>query len=134
MNLDRPISDLMNPPVTVDVADSLTDVRTAMLNRGFHHMPVLQDGKLVGLLSALDLMRATHDLDADVLATGVVLSDQTIGSLMQQDLVCMAPSAPLRAAVAVLAEGRFHSLPVVEDGLLVGIVTTTDLMRQLLRQ
>ncbi len=53
---------------------------------------------------------------------------------MAKKLVCITPDTPIREAAEILAKREFHALPVTEDNNLVGIITTTDLIRYLLDQ
>jgi CBS domain-containing protein len=55
----------------------------------------------------------------------------TVADIMERKPLTVGPTAKLDEIVELLANGRFHSLPVVQDGRLVGIVTTTDLLRRL---
>lgn len=130
MQLDQPITDLMTAdPRTVGVDDSLTDVQTFMLNGGFHHVPVVEGEAVVGILSTTDTMAVLRDLPEELEDTGVVLDEsRSIRTLMTDDVATLSSGATVRDAVQHFATGRYHALPVVDDGVLVGIVTTTDLM------
>ena len=134
MRLEGRVEDVMTAlPRTLDVGESLTDAWTWMLNGGYHHMPVTQEGQLVGILSASDLRVALRDLPVELLETGVVLDEErTVATLMTADPVVTEPDAPLRDAFEALATGRYHGLPVVVGREVVGIVTSTDLLRWVL--
>ena len=131
MNLDLPVRDLVSPMLrTLRTDQTLSDAWTEMLNGGFHHLPVTQDGQLVGILSASDLRAVLRDLPDDIYETGVVLdSSRTVQTLMTPDPVTITPDAPLREAFEALATGRYHALPVTTAGAVVGILTSTDLLR-----
>ncbi len=136
MDLSIPVSELMTPaPYTVGPDDTLTDVWTRMLNKGIHHVPVCEGEHVVGILSARDLAMALGAVDPDLLETGYVPpSDKTVTSLMTEDVVGVTMEAPLEQAVRLFAKGRFHALPVLSGTRLVGIITTTDFMRALLKE
>jgi CBS-domain-containing membrane protein len=89
----------------------------------------------VGLLSTTDLLRATSMATTDKEASDAILDHTyTIVSLMQEAVVLRA-NQTVREAVGVYAEGHIHSLPVVDDHEnLVGIVTTTDVLRYMQEQ
>jgi CBS domain-containing membrane protein len=131
MNLDLPVHHVMTSlPRTLRIDETLTDAWTWMLNGGFHHLPVTNEGQLVGMLSASDLRAVLRDLPDEIYDTGVILDDsRTVETLMTPDPVSIGPDAPLREAFEALATGRFHALPVTTGGLVVGIVTSTDLLR-----
>ena len=131
MNLDLPVHHVMTSlPRTLRIDETLTDAWTWMLNGGFHHLPVTNEGQLVGMLSASDLRAVLRDLPDEIYDTGVILDDsRTVETLMTPDPVSIGPDAPLREAFEALATGRFHALPVTTGGLVVGFVTSTVLLR-----
>lgn len=122
---------------TVSVSNRLSEVRALLQQRKIHHVPVVDGRRFIGLLTASDLLRLswgdpyTHDpREIDVL-----LDTQDIREVMQEDIKTILPGARIEDAAKALAEGSFHGLPVVEEnGDLVGIVTSTDLIRYLLDQ
>lgn len=127
------VRDIMTPePRTVSATDRLTDAWTLLVNGGFHHLPVLDNGQLVGVLSASDLLERLRKQDHVLQDTGVVLDDAPIAKLMSRNIVAISADAPVDHAVKRLSRGDLHSLLVVEDGGVVGIVTATDLARMLL--
>jgi CBS-domain-containing membrane protein len=137
MKRNEPVSKIMTTTlVSVHVGQKLSEVRTAMTEGGFHHVPVVSGKKLLGVLSATDLLRVTYEYGVDPRQNDAVL-DNTVGieQLMTTEPVTLLRTATIRDAVVILAEGRFHSLPVVDENHhLVGLVTSTDLLRYLLDQ
>ena len=132
--LDLPVRDVMTArPRCVEVREDLSDVWTEMLNGGFHHVPVLQEGQLVGILSASDLHALIRAMPEELQETGVILAEQTIGGLMSPDPDRLEADATVRDAAEAFASGRYHALPVCEGDAVVGILTTTDLVRWMLR-
>lgn len=134
LDLDANIRRLMTAePWAVRVSDSLTDVWTGMLNGGFHHVPVVVEGRLVGMLSITDLAQVLRDVPPEIRDTGVILEEAlNVSTLMTQSVESLPTTARVRDAVERFAQGRYHAIPVVEHDQLVGIVTTTDLCRALL--
>ena len=132
MKRNEPITRIMtSDPITIHTGQKASDARKLMAEGGFHHMPVTSGKKLVGLLSTTDLLRATYMADTDPQASDAVLDHtHTVVGLMQKAVVVLKANQTVREAVGVFAEGKFHSLPVVDDHEnLVGIVTTTDVLR-----
>jgi predicted transcriptional regulator len=84
MNLDLPVHHVMTSlPRTLRIDETLTDAWTWMLNGGFHHLPVTNEGQLVGMLSASDLRAVLRDLPDEIYDTGVILDDsRTVETLM----------------------------------------------------
>lgn len=123
-------------PTTVQVGQPLSEVSRLMHEGGFHHLPVLDGTRLVGILSSTDLLRVSYEYGTDARQTDAVL-DHTVAlkDLMKGDITTLSHEGTVRDAVTVLSEGAFHSLPVVDgDGHLVGIATTTDVLRYMLEQ
>jgi len=63
-----------------------------------------------------------------------VYSTLSISQVMTKNIQSIAPHTTIREAAQMLVDREFHALPVVEEGALVGIVTTTDLVKYLLDQ
>ena len=122
-------------PVTVQLGQSIGQAYEILLEYDFHHVPVLDGTKLVGLITSTDIGRITYSLGTDDRMTTAVL-DHTrfIADVMTRELTFVSPDTTVREAAELLSKGDHHSLPVVDDGELVGIVTSTDLIRYLLEQ
>lgn len=133
MDLETPVAQVMNRAVvTVLATQPLAEARRVMTEGGIHHVPVVADGRVVGILSSLDLLRVATGVDALPLqSTGQAL---TIASLMSRDVAQIRADGTVRQAIELLAARQIHCLPVVdESGLLVGLLTTLDLVRTWLR-
>lgn len=137
MKRNEPVTRIMTATVvTVHTGQRLSEVRKAMTDGRFHHVPVVSGKKLLGMLSATDLLRVTYEYGVDDRQNDTVL-DHTVAirELMTTTPITIRDTATIRDAVGILAEGKFHSLPVVNgDGELAGLVTTTDILRYLLEQ
>jgi len=131
------LSTIMTPaPYAANLTQKLSEVRDVITRRGFHHVPVVDAGKLVGLLSASDILRVSYTYGQDPRGAMAVLDHTlSIADVMTTDVRTLAPTDTIRAAFEELAEGGFHALPIVDaDRTLVGILTTTDLLRYALAQ
>lgn len=117
-------------PASVACGTPVTAVRDTLENEPIHHLPVVDDGKLVGIVSTADLLKLYLLDDGPASASSLVVDD-----IMQHKLVVLVESSTLRDAAEKLSAGSFHSLPVVDaDHRLIGIVTSTDLIDYLLSQ
>jgi CBS domain-containing membrane protein len=138
MKRNEPLSTVMTKdPTTVNVTNKLSEVRKLMADGSIHHVPVVSGTKLVGLLSATDMVRLSFSAyGADARAVDAMLDHEfTIEKVMSTELTTLKTSQKVRDAAAVLSSGSFHSIPVVDDeGNLAGIVTSTDLIRYLAEQ
>jgi CBS domain-containing protein len=138
MKRNEPISHIMSKDVlTVHVAQKLSEVRALLLEHGIHHIPVVSGTRLVGMISATDMMRLSLSAyGGDERSLDTVLDHQfSIEGVMSKELVTLDKKGSVRDAAAKLRGGHFHGLPVVDDeGNLEGLVTTTDLINYLLDQ
>ena len=107
-----------------------------LANNPYHHVPVVSGEKLVGMISATDMVRLSLAIyGVDERAVDAMLDSQhTIESVMTKELTTIKAKDTVRTAAEVLGEGKFHSLPVVDGDKLVGLVTSTDVIRYLLAQ
>lgn len=138
MKRNESIQHLMTKNVhTVHLAQKLSDVRKTLADNRIHHVPVVNGAKLVGMFSASDMLRMNYNSGGigDGTMDAVLDHQQTIEQAMSKDLVTLDAKSTVRDAARILAEGTFHAVPVVdEDRTLLGIVTTTDLVRYLIQQ
>lgn len=118
--------------VTVHVGQAVSDVRKIFAKHGFHHVPVVSGKKLIGIVSASDMLGisiqgvGSHERSMDA-----YLDHQfSIEGLMKTDLKTLSIRSTIANAAEVLSDGNFHAVPVVdENDELVGLVTSTDLIR-----
>ena len=117
-------------PLTTGPYEPIVDARTILESNDLNHLPVVEDGKLVGILSASDMLKfAMLDHDAEV------LKSVKVRQIMKVSPQVLTVDANLRTAADKLSSGGFHALPVVTtDRTLVGIVTSSDLIQHLMKQ
>ena len=99
------------------------------------HIPVVEGKVVVGMLSYTDLLRisfADAVVDSSEPTDSVIYDLFNISQIMVSDVVSVTSKTPIKDVAQFLAGKEFHALPVVDDGKLVGIVTTTDLINYLL--
>jgi len=109
-------------PVTIDPRALLAEADDVMQREGFHQLPVVEGGKVVGILSKRDLQAHTGYWTHTKVDAAMTLGPRTV-----------APTATTLEVARVLIDKQINSVPVVEDDRLVGIVTRTDLLRVLVR-
>ncbi len=138
MKRNESVKKIMTAQVTtVNVSQKLSEVRKILAEQSIHHVPVVSGTKLVGMISATDMVRLTLTVyGADQRQVDAMLDHQfKIEDVMTKELRTIDSRRTVREAAAALREGKFHSLPVVdEDQHLVGLVTSTDLIEYLLDQ
>ena len=97
--------------------------------RRIRHLPVLEDDRLVGIVSDRDLRSATPALGdpARAEALGRIL----VHEVMAREVATAHPDDPIEEAANAMRERKIGCLPVIEDDALVGIVTSSDVMEAL---
>ncbi len=123
--------------ITIQMGQKLSEARKLMQVNQIHHVPVVNGTKLVGLLSAVDLATLSlTSFGSDERTNDTILDNQfSVEDVMSKNMVTIKPTSSIREAAEMLAEGHFHSLPIVDkEGNLQGLVTSTDLIRYLLSQ
>ncbi|HET9984195.1 MAG TPA: CBS and ACT domain-containing protein [Longimicrobiales bacterium] len=109
---------------------SLADALALLQERRIRHLPVVEGGALVGLVS-------DRDLRSEVPAPGVIaeaerqalLREKRVGAVMGRDMVVVDPDTPVEEAARLMAHHRIGCLPVVVGAEVVGILTASDLVR-----
>jgi acetoin utilization protein AcuB len=133
---DCHVRDVMtSAPVTVDPSTQLLDAALALRSNSIRHLPVVESGKLVGMLSDRDIQRSAPSRLIPITEEGynAVFERNTVNRVMTRDPVFIAPDAVLADAIVLMQQSRCGSLPVVENGELVGILTRGDLLDALHR-
>jgi CBS domain-containing protein len=122
---------MMGSPVTLKPDDTL-DLANDVISLGrIRHIPVLEDGRLVGLLSERDLIgaAATTIFGLKQKSKSALLKNVLIKDMMKKRVFTVKPETPIKEAAHLLAEKKIGCVPVVSNDTLVGLVTTTDILR-----
>ncbi|WP_338864278.1 CBS domain-containing protein [Myxococcus stipitatus] len=125
------VGDLMTRDViTLEESDDLVRVDDLLKLNHIRHLPVVRDGRLVGLVSHRDLIRAL----SRQLASSNASEPIAVTSIMSRDVEAVRPDLSVRDGIYKLLDHRFGCLPVVDgDRRLVGIITEADFMRMAAR-
>lgn len=135
-------------PVTVTPGTTLRDAAKLLLDGHFNGLPVVEGDKLVGMLTQSDII----SMDKKVKSPGFFLmlggyipvqipgqlsrdlqrmAATTVGEIMSPDPFTITPQTTTEEIADIIVEKRYYSLPVVEDGKLVGIVGMEDMLKRL---
>lgn len=118
-------------PVTITPDTPLLEAEWRLSEGGFRHLPIVtSDGLLQGIVSDRDLREAAPS-DATALSRQeltFLLSRLTVSDVMSSPPITARPVEPAETAALRMRENKIGALPVVEDGRLVGIVTTDDML------
>lgn len=123
--------------ITLTLSDDLYKAEKFFLENHIRHIPIVEDEHIIGMLSLSDLKRISFldSYDAnEIKIDNAVYSMLSIGQLMVKNIIKINSSTTVKSVVEILSKNEFHALPVVENDILVGIVTTTDILKYLLKQ
>ncbi|HHJ52130.1 MAG TPA: CBS domain-containing protein [Caldithrix abyssi] len=123
------IREIMHPdPVIIQPDTTLCDAYALMQEKNFRHLPVVSEGKLVGVVTDRDLRLATSRL-----AKRPFDPKDRVKEVMSHPVQTAHPNDPVERAAQLMRELKIGCLPVVEEGEVVGIVTAADMLDALLR-
>lgn len=135
MRPDEPVSRIMTEAVVaIEVDRPVSEVLDCFLQYPIHHLPVVRLGKLVGMLSSADVMKLELVVPKSAVDRAAFLDQRlTIAQLMQQSVLSLKTTASVAMAAERMIEAGVHAAPVVDEGdHVIGIVTTSDVIRSLL--
>lgn len=135
MPLNDPISAIMSiNPVVANPFNNFSQVLRLFSEFPVHHLPVVDgNNKLIGIISSSDLYKVFITLssrpekitmDMDALDKAINISD-----IMTSNPISISSGEPISKAVKVFAEKKFLSLPVVDNGQLIGILSMKDVIK-----
>jgi CBS domain-containing protein len=122
---------MMGSPVTLKPDDTL-DLANDIISLGrIRHIPIVDDGKLIGIISERDLIGAAANriFGLKQKNKSALLKSVRIKDIMRKRVVTMDPDTPIKEAAHLMAAKKIGCVPVVREGALVGLVTTTDVLR-----
>ena len=122
---------MMGSPVTLKPDDTM-DLANDVISLGrIRHLPIVENGKLVGLVSARDLFgaAASQIFGLRQKAKSALLKTVLIKEIMKTRLITVKPETDIKEAAHLMASHKIGCLPVLSEGSLVGLVTTTDVLR-----
>lgn len=126
------VQKLMTPsPITVAPLDSLADAFGVMLRNDIHELPVMEDERLVGIVTRRDIQVALGpgalDMDPDVMSADAL--ESVVEDVMSRDVETISPQESIANACRLLVSLRVGALPVVDaHGKLRGILSVTDIL------
>jgi len=112
---------MTSDPVTIHPHETLSKAKSIMDAGNFRRVPVVDDGRLVGILTERDLREYIGYLEST-----------RVNAAMRTALVTVTPYNTVEDAARLMLQHKIGGLPIVADGTLVGIVTTSDLLRAFL--
>jgi len=136
MHATDPVNRIMSEPVlTIDIDAPVQELLQMFVAYPVHHLPVVKEGAVVGMLSSADIMKLEFFLPPPGAARNALLAQRfRIDKLMRAPVVTVGEHESVQRAAELMAKHGIHSLPVMNrQDRMIGIVTTTDLMQGCLR-
>ncbi len=137
MKKREPVSHIMAKSViSVNKTQSLREVKSLLEREGIRHIPVVSGSELTGIISKTDITKLSFGsiFENQGSSEEAVLDLLSIEQLMTKHPKSVSSDTSIREVAEILANEEFHSLPVVDEGKIVGIVTSTDIIKYMLEQ
>ncbi len=135
MNLFGPIKEIMSTEIiTLEPEDSVADAGNIFHEFKIHHIPIVKEGKLVGMVSKSDFLFFKNGFlsdKIDIRIEEVRLNNYDVKDIMTTGLACLEPEDRINVALELFKENIFHAIPITKDDKLVGIITTLDIIRRI---
>lgn len=134
MKKNMPVSEIMTRYVTTITPNTtVAQIKVFFDKNNFHHLPVIDDGKLVGIVSKADIFKVTSAFSLFRSKEDQAFNDRLMKSVLAEEimnpqLVVVSPNDTVAEAAALFSKNKYHALPVVDDRKFVGILTTYDLL------
>jgi CBS domain-containing protein len=132
---NRTVEEYMTENVKMVATDTpIGQAAKIMVDNRLRRLPVVKDGILAGIITSSDIIHFLGRGDAfSKLTTGNIheVLDQPVGSIVSRELIWTVPGTDLGKAMEIMLERKIGSLPVIDNGLLRGIITERDLLRSL---
>jgi acetoin utilization protein AcuB len=122
---------MSKPVITITPEIPIVDALNLMKRERIRRMPVVKDGKLVGIVSDKDLLNASPSqaTSLSVWEMNYLLSKITIKDVMTTSVRTVTESTPIEEAARIMADNKIGGLPVLREQSVVGIITETDLFK-----
>lgn len=122
---------MSKPVITVSPEMPISDALNLMKKERIRRMPVVKDGKLIGIVCDVDLLNASPSsvTTLSIWEMNYLLSKITVSEVMSKNVLTVSEDTPIEQAARIMADNKVGGLPVMRDGYVVGIITETDLFK-----
>lgn len=137
MKKREPISHIMTKSViTANENDDLRKIVELIKQCNIRHIPIVRNKEVIGIISRTDINRLTFGalFEGQEEADEAILDMLTIPQVMTSKPKTVSSDTSIRDLAETFVTEEFHALPVIDNGKLAGIVTTTDVIKYLLEQ
>lgn len=138
MKKNVPVKKIMTTQVVkLNLNDELSKAEMLFKKHRIRHIPVVAGNQIIDMLSLTDLLRISFvdsAFEDDETIDTVVYDMFTLSQVMTKNVESISEDTTIKEAAEILANREFHALPVTKNNELVGMLTTTDLIKYLLEQ
>ena len=137
MKQRSPISEIITKNlVTANVTDGLKEISGLLKTNNIRHIPIVSGDKLVGIISKTDIMRLSFGdiYEGQENADEAIFDMLTTAQVMVNSPTTVNAHDTIKEVAELMSSVEFHALPVLDEGKIVGIISTTDLIKYLLAQ
>ncbi len=122
---------MSHPVISIQPEMPIIDAQNLMKRERIRRTPVVKDGKLVGIVSDKDLLNASASpaTSLSVWELNYLLSKIKVSDVMTRDVKTVSEDTPIEEAARIMADNKIGGLPVTRKGVIVGIITETDLFK-----
>lgn len=126
---------MKSDPITISPDTLVIDAKKIMMNKKIRRLPVLQGGKLAGIVTLANLREAqpSQATSLSIHELNYLLAKMTVSEIMTREVVTCPPDMTMEKAAVLGTKHGVGALPVVENGKLIGIITESDIYRAFLR-
>jgi acetoin utilization protein AcuB len=138
MDFESPVSKFMTTKlIAVSPKDSMSVVKDIFDKNKLHHIPVVKYTTLVGIISKADylhFLRGKNINACDHLVESTRLETYKAEDVMTKGIATLESTDRINVALQVFSENLFHAIPIVDNGVLVGMLTTLDIIKGLMEE
>jgi acetoin utilization protein AcuB len=122
-------------PVTITPKTSLSEAHRLMKQKKVRRLPVVDNGRLVGIVALSDVLEAEPSgaTTLSIYELNYLLAELKVDKIMKHNVITVVPTTTIREAARIMLENKIGGLPVTENGNLVGIITESDIFRMIVR-
>jgi acetoin utilization protein AcuB len=122
---------MSHPVISVAPETPIHDALALFKKEHIRRAPVMQDGKLIGIISQTDLLNASPSpvTSLSIWEMNYLLSKVTVRHVMTKKVMTVDEDTPIEEAARIMADNKIGGLPVMRNGKVVGIITETDLFK-----
>jgi len=126
---------MSTPAITARDTEALPRAREMLVAEGIRRLPVVNAaGDLVGIVTEGDINRISDSPDRDAHAYNLYyrVHDLPLREIMRRPVITVTPDTPLHEAAHLMVAWRISGLPVLDNGQIIGVITVSDMLRQLI--